>query len=111
MKKTASIPSGCGRARGARPPCWTIKDGDTPWTLRTYPSRAAWEGRAAHIRERLLVSLGLWPLPERTPLKPRIFGRLEREGYSVEKVCFESLPGFFVCGNLYRPAGKGPFPG
>ncbi len=90
---------------------WTARDGDTPWTLRQYPSRAAWEARAAHIRQRLLVSLGLWPLPERTPLKPRIFGRLEREGYSVEKVCFESLPGFLVCGNLYRPAGKGPFPG
>ncbi|MCC7261027.1 MAG: acetylxylan esterase [Candidatus Latescibacteria bacterium] len=90
---------------------WTVKDGDTPWTLRQYPSRAAWEARAAHIRQRLLVSLGLWPLPERTPLKARIFGRLEREGYSVEKVCFESLPGFLVCGNLYRPAGKGPFPG
>lgn len=90
---------------------WTVKDGDTPWTLRTYASRTAWERRAAHIRERLLVSLGLWPQPERTPLKPRIFGRLEREGYSVEKVCFESLPGFLVCGNLYRPAGKGPFPG
>lgn len=90
---------------------WTVRDGDTPWTLRQYPSRAAWEARAAHIRHRLLVSLGLWPLPERTPLKPRIFGRLEREGYSVEKVCFESLPGFLVCGNLYRPTGKGPFPG
>ena len=90
---------------------WAAKDGDTPWTLRSYANRATWEMRAAHIRERLLVSLGLWPLPERTPLKPRIFGRLEREGYSVEKVCFESLPGFLVCGNLYRPAGKGPFPG
>jgi dienelactone hydrolase len=91
---------------------WTAKDGDTPWTLRSYPSREAWERQAAQVRERVLVSLGLWPLPERTPLKARIVGRLEREGYSVEKVCFESLPGFFVCGNLYRPRGKkGPFPG
>lgn len=90
---------------------WQVRDGDTPWTLRPWPSREVWERRAAHIRQRLLVSLGLWPLPERTPLKPRISGRQEREGYSVEKVRFESLPGFLVCGNLYRPAGKGPFPG
>jgi hypothetical protein len=90
---------------------WAVRDGDTPWTLRAWPSREAWERRAAHIRQRLLVSLGLWPLPERTPLKPRLCGRLEREGYTVEKVWFESLPGFLVCGNLYRPRGKGPFPG
>jgi len=83
----------------------------TIWTLRNYGSREEWEERAAHIRQHILACLGLLPLPEKKPLKPRIFGRIEREGYSVEKVFFESLPDFFVCGNLYRPAGKGPFPG
>ena len=47
---------------------------------------------------------------KRTPLNPKITGRLERDGYSVEKVIFESLPGFHITGNLYRPAGDGPFP-
>ena len=84
----------------------------TPWTLRTYPTREAWEARAAEIRQHILVSLGLWPLPEKTPLNAEVFGRIEQDGYRVEKVYFESLPGFFVCGNLYRPLGrKGPFPG
>jgi dienelactone hydrolase len=84
-------------------------------TLRAFPevkSRSDWERRAQAIREQALVSCGLWPLPEKTPLNAKIFGRIERDGYSVEKVYFESYPGFFVGGNLYRPLGKGngPFP-
>ncbi|MGQ9731521.1 MAG: alpha/beta hydrolase family protein [Candidatus Zipacnadales bacterium] len=58
------------------------------------------------------MSAGLWPMPNRCALQPEIFGRLEREGYSVEKVLFRSYPGFLVTGNLYRPRGKQePFPG
>lgn len=88
-----------------------IKNVNTPWALRRYRTLAEWQQRAAEIRQHILACTGLWPLPEKTPLKPRIFGRIEREDYSVEKVFFESIPGFFVCGNLYRPLGKGPFPG
>ncbi len=85
-------------------------------TLRTFPeikNKADWEKRAEKIREHVLVSCGLWPLPEKTPLNAKIFGRIERDGYSVEKVYFETYPGFFLAGNLYRPVGKGtgPFPG
>ena len=51
-------------------------------------------------------------MPEKTPLNAHIFGRIEREDYTVEKVYFEAYPGFFTTGNLYRPKGaKGPFPG
>jgi len=51
-------------------------------------------------------------MPEKTPLNPSVFGRLERGDYSIEKVYFESTPGFLVTGNLFRPLGKkGPFPG
>jgi dienelactone hydrolase len=49
-------------------------------------------------------------MPEKTPLNPSIFGDLKRSDYTVSKVYFESLPGFFVTGNLYRPNGAGPFP-
>ena len=82
----------------------------TPWALRRYRTLAEWEQRAAAIRRHILVCAGLWPLPAKTPLKAQVFGRIERDGYAVEKVFFESLPGFFVCGNLYRPLGGGPFP-
>jgi len=87
------------------------RDTDTVWTLRKYATLKEWEARAVHIRQQILTCLGLWPLPEKKPLKARVFDRIECDGYSVEKVFFESLPGYFVCGNLYRPAGKGAFPG
>lgn len=84
----------------------------TQFSLSPYDSKSAWEQRAQHLRERVLWTAGLWPLPEKTPLNARIFGRIDHENYSVEKVYFESYPDFFVAGNLYRPRGKdGPFPG
>lgn len=84
-------------------------------TSRTFPkieSKEQWQNRAKEIREQILVSAGLWPTPEKTPLNASVFGKITHDDYSVEKVYFESLPGFFVCGNLYRPAGRGhgPFP-
>ena len=75
-----------------------------------YADAAQWKKRAAYIREHILASAGLLPLPERGPMNPRIFGEVKRADYTVSKVHFESLPGFFVTGNLYRPLGDGPFP-
>lgn len=50
--------------------------------------------------------------PPRTPLNPRVTGVVEREAYKIEKVIFESRPGFLVTANLYVPKNrKGPFPG
>ena len=83
-------------------------------TLYTFPgyTKAEWTAKAAELREHILVSNGLTPMPEKTPLNAHVFGRIEREDYTVEKVYFEAYPGFFTTGNLYRPKGrKGPFPG
>ncbi len=72
----------------------------------------AWKARAEVVRERLLVSQGLVPMPAKTPLNPVIHGKIAFSDYSVEKVYFESFPGYFVTGNLYRPIGRsGPRPG
>lgn len=74
-------------------------------------TKEAWEKRARSLREHILVSMGLWPNPARSPLNAEITHRVEREGYSIENVRFQSLPGFYVTGNLYRPAGDdGPRP-
>ena len=76
-----------------------------------YQDLAAWEKDAADIREHILACTGLLPMPEKCPLNPLIFGRIEREGYSVEKVLLETFPGVFLGGNLYRPLGKpGSYP-
>ena len=83
-------------------------------TLYTFPgyTKAEWMAKAAELREHILVSNGLTPMPEKTPLNAHVFGRIEREDYTVEKAYFEAYPGFFTTGNLYRPKGmKGPFPG
>lgn len=82
-----------------------LKDLDGYFPFTPPETAAGWEVRAERVRRQVLVTLGLWPMPTRTPLNPVIHGRLEQDGYTVEKVFFESLPGFFVAGNLYRPAG------
>src|SRR5205814_10206862 len=69
-----------------------------------------WNARSAYLREHILASAGLLPMPEKTPLRPELFGEIKKPDYTVAKVYFESLPGFFVTGNLYRPLGDGPFP-
>lgn len=70
-----------------------------------------WEATLQHRREQWLEMLGLWPLPERTPLEATVTGTLERGDYVVEKIHFQSLPGAYVPGNLYRPAHvTGPLP-
>lgn len=74
-------------------------------------SALAWRDRATHLREQMLVTLGLWPMFARTPLNPRITGKLDRGDYTIEKVVLETFPGFTLSGNLYRPAktsGKAP---
>ncbi|MDB6056648.1 MAG: alpha/beta hydrolase: peptidase or carbohydrate esterase [Verrucomicrobiales bacterium] len=87
-----------------------VKTLNTPRTFPVIKSKDQWKNRAAEIREQILVSAGLWPMPEKTPLNASVFGKIAHEDYTVEKVYFESLPGFFVCGNLYRPMGRGHGP-
>ena len=54
----------------------------------------------------------LGDLPEKTPLRPRVTGKIDGDGYRIEKVVYESRPGHYVTANLYIPTvGKGPFPG
>src|SRR3982751_3290503 len=83
---------------------------DDRFAAPKFDTADAWNARAAYLRDHVLASAGLLPLPEKTPLRPTIFGEVRRADYFVSKVFFESLPGFFVTGNLYRPLGDGPFP-
>ena len=88
----------------------TLRDAYHPWVPPT--TRKDWERTSQRIRRQLQVSNGLWPAWPRGPIKPVIHGKIQREGYTVEKVFFASLPGHYVTGSLYRPRGaRGRRPG
>lgn len=71
-----------------------------------------WQRRKEEVRRQILVATGLWPMPRATPANPVIHGKVERDGFTVERVFFESYPGHFVTGSLFRPVGRtGKMPG
>src|SRR5882724_8005456 len=71
----------------------------------------AWKQHRPEIRKRVLYTLGLDPTPAKTPLHPRITGELQRDGYRVQNIVFESMPGLYVTANLYLPKERtGKFP-
>lgn len=73
-------------------------------------TRADAEAYVQGVQTRIRESFG--PLPEKTPLNPRVTGVVERDAYRIEKLIFESRPGFLVTANLYLPKGrKSPAPG
>ncbi len=71
--------------------------------LSRYQSRAAWQARAEQLRKQILASAGLLPAPDKQPINPTIFNKIDRGTHTVEKVYFESFPGHYVSGNVYRP--------
>ncbi len=89
-----------------------VPNTNTHFRMPEYRTLAEWEERKAHLRKQILFAAGLLPMPEKTPLNPRIVDRVDRGDYSVETVLLETRPGYFLGGNLYRPAGRtGRFPG
>ena len=62
-----------------------------------------WKSRRAEYRRQLQEMLGLWPIPERTDLRPVVTGKLEHEEFTVEKLHFQALPKLYVTADLYRP--------
>lgn len=62
-----------------------------------------WNAKKAGLRNELLDMLGLNPLPEKSDLKATITGTVEHDEFVVEKIHYQSRPGLYVTGNLYRP--------
>jgi len=99
----------------AQVPKTDLRSGDVPnldtrFTPKTY-TRAEWDQRKEQLKKRILLASGLDPMPKKTPLHAQVFGRIEGNGYTIEKVLLETMPGFFLGGNLYRPSkpnGKVP---
>jgi len=80
-----------------------IRHLDLTYDFAGYRGKEEWSDRAARLKKQILVSAGLWPAPAKTPIKATVFGKIDRGDHTVEKVYFESYPGFYVTGNLYRP--------
>lgn len=88
-----------------------IRHLDLTYDFAGYRAKDEWLDRAARLRKQILVSAGLWPVPATQPINATIFGKVDRGDHTVEKVYFESYPGHYVTGNLYRPknaTGKAP---
>src|SRR3954449_6285220 len=85
---------------------------NTTFAPKTY-SLPEWTARREHLRKQILSAAGLLPMLPKSPLHPQIFGRIENRTYSIEKVLLETMPGYYLGGNLYRPlkpAPEGGFP-
>ena len=80
-----------------------VKHLDHVFEFTPYKTKEEWQARAEYLRSQILFAAGLWPLPEKTPLNAKVFGLVDKGDYTVEKVYFESFPGHYVTGNLYKP--------
>jgi len=80
--------------------------------LAKLQTKEDWQKLAPQLREQLHEMMGLSPLPEKTPLQPTITGTIQKDGYRVEKLHFQSRPGLYVTANFYVPdaAKKEPVP-
>jgi dienelactone hydrolase len=76
---------------------------DTHFQPPVFTTLEAWEKRKIQLRKQILAASGLDPLPAKTPLNARIFGRVKTRDCYIEKVLIETMPGYFLGGNLYRP--------
>ncbi len=74
--------------------------------LEEINTQSDWKKRAKLIRRGILRGAKLETYPRKTPLNPIIRDRRVQNGYVVENVAIESMPGFWVTGNVYRPLGK-----
>ena len=84
-------------------------EADLAWTKLS--TRAEYDAYRKRMHGKMMAAMGEWP--ERTPLNARTVATLQREGYKIEKVIFESMPKLFVTANLFIPDSpkfRAPYP-
>ncbi|MBL7186497.1 MAG: prolyl oligopeptidase family serine peptidase [Phycisphaerae bacterium] len=75
--------------------------------MRDVESSEDWEKLRPAYKQEYFHMLGLWPMPEKTPLKATVTGSLKGDGYVVDMLHYQSMPRLYVTANLYRPAKVG----
>lgn len=83
----------------------TLKDLDGHFPFTVPESAQQWAERADAVRLQTRVALAIHPMPKLAKPVATVHGRRELDGYSIEKVILESVPGHYVTGSLYRPLG------
>ncbi len=84
-----------------------VRKGDKmEYAFPEFKTLAAWEAYRQSLMQHILIANGLVPMPPKCELRPQRFDKTVHTDYAVEKVQFESYPGFYVTGNLYMPVGK-----
>jgi len=92
---------------------WSVADG---WAkldsiAKLYHDEASWEKRKDLLRPALYKALDLYPLPAKPDSKPIITAKRIYNGYTVENIAIEILPGLYINGSLYKPLHyKGKIP-
>jgi dienelactone hydrolase len=92
---------------------WSVSDGwkELDRIAAQYHDRDTWEERKALLKPQLYKALELSPLPAKPASKPIITAKRIFDGYSVENIAIEILPGLYINGSLYKPLKiKGKIP-
>lgn len=84
---------------------WTEEEGNAflQQMRESYSTSEEWETRAEMIRQQILKGTGLEQYPQKNPLNPIMGEKRVYDGYQVQNIAFESLPGVYVTGSLYLP--------
>lgn len=88
-----------------------LRNTNTIFSMPHFENLNDWEKFAETLRRTISIACGLFPSREKCPLNAKVFDKFQGDGFTVEKVYFESVPGFYVTGNLYRPVKEGKYPG
>jgi dienelactone hydrolase len=94
-------------------PRWSVEDGkeELAYLSTLYSDQVGWEKRKAELRACAYSTLLLSPLPAKPNSKPIFTPVRQMDGYTIQNVAIEVLPGYYVCGSIYRPAkSKGKIP-
>ena len=80
-----------------------VRNVNSKMEMPTYETLTSWQERRIKLRAQVRASASLFPPRAHTPLNPRYFAKMQEDGYTVETVTLETMPGFFLGGDLYRP--------
>jgi hypothetical protein len=88
-----------------------VPDQKTHFRLPVYKTKQEWLDRKDQLKKQILSAAGLLPMPVKTPLHPQFVRRNMFADYSIDVVLIETMRGYFLAGNLYRPLHtKSPAP-